>query len=177
MKVLFSKNEDGTINTHKDHNNRAPGLLRVFVSDHRVKGEARPGMGDLAADFAWRRSVKMTDVKKDPTFRKVIAEYLQRPEAELVYRFNRHCGCAMCPCSPGILIQDGKSTYQSASVYDVWVDIFTDDQDPETILAAEKAALELKRAEYAAQKLADEAKKIAEAAQAVPIPIVEGVAP
>jgi hypothetical protein len=172
MQVFLQKDKDGKVSEGFEHNNKAPGLLRVFISDHRPNGEERPGMKDIAADFAWRRSVKMTDVKKDATFKKVIAEFVQKPESDLLYRFNRHCGCAMCPCSPGILIQDKTQHYQPANVKEVWVDIFNDDQNPDVILAEEEAKRAEARAAAAAKKVAEDAAKIAEVAIATPVPEV-----
>jgi hypothetical protein len=176
MKITFHKNPDGTIYTVKDHNNKAPGLLRVFVGDHRPNGEKRPGVGDIAADLAWRRSVKMTDVKKNPDFKKAILDYMQKTEADVVFRFNRNCGCAMCPCSPGILVQDATQKYQPANVNEIWVDIFNDDQDPDAILAAEKLAREEANAKYELEKkVAEEAAAIAAIAPKDPEPVAEPV--
>jgi hypothetical protein len=170
MQVFLQKDKDGKVSEHFDHNNKAPGLLRVFVSDHRPNGEPRPGMENLLKDFAWRRSVKMTDVKKDVTFKKVIADFVQKPVDDLLYRFNRHAGCAMCPCSPGILIQDKAQHFQPANVKEVWVDIFNDDQNPDVVLAEEEAKRAEARAAAALIKVAEEAAKIAEVAIATPVP-------
>jgi hypothetical protein len=152
MQVQFHKDEAGAVKVAYDKNRRAPGLLRTFISDHRKNGEERPGMKNLAADFAWRRSVKMTDIKKDPTFRNAIAGYLGKPESTLVFRFNRYCGCPGCPCSPGILIQQKDKSWYNSTAPEIWLDIFDDDQNIAEVLFKEEEERRIRREAYEAQK-------------------------
>jgi hypothetical protein len=144
--------DNGKVFSKPEKNHKAPGILRVFVTDNRPNGDERPGMGNIMADFAWRRSVKMTDIKTNPDFKKAIAEYLQKPVDGLVFRFNRNCGCSMCPCSPGILVQEANVNYHSSYAPEIWIDIANDDQDIDQILADKKAASVKARKEYEAKE-------------------------
>ena len=128
MKVQLWKGQDGNVLSKTAHNNRAPGLLRVFITDHRVTGA----------------TAKMADIKKNADFVKVIAEYLQKPVESIVLRFNTNLmvdtkfgGTRYA----GILVQDALNKFQNANAPEVDVDIFSDDQDINTVLAAEEAAI------------------------------------
>ena len=128
MKVQLWKGQDGNVLSKTAHNNRAPGLLRVFITDHRVTGA----------------TAKMADIKKNADFVKVIAEYLQKPVESIVLRFNTNL---MVDTEfggrkyAGILVQDALNKFQNANAPEVDVDIFSDDQDIDTVLAAEEAAI------------------------------------
>ena len=117
MKVVINLNKDGSPNTSMDSdtNYRAPAILRIFISqDNRHDPSAnRPGPQDIAADILWRRQVDLKDVAKDPTFQVQIMEFMTRMgwdhpvelKGKLHFGFSRYAGCAMCPCSPGIVVQ------------------------------------------------------------------------
>ena len=126
MKVQLWKGQDGNVLSKTAHNNRAPGLLRVFITDHRVTGA----------------TAKMADIKKNADFVKVIAEYLQKPVESIVLRFNTNLMVDTDGTKyAGILVQDALNKFQNANAPEVDVDIFSDDQDIDTVLAAEEAAI------------------------------------
>ena len=126
MKVQLWKGEDGNVLSKTAHNNRAPGLLRVFISDHRVTPATE----------------KMADIKKNADFVKVIADYLNKPVESIVLRFNTNLMVDTDGTKyAGILVQDALNKFQNANAPEVDVDIFSDDQDIDTVLAAEEAAI------------------------------------
>jgi hypothetical protein len=126
MKVQLWKGQDGNVLSKTAHNNRAPGLLRIFITDHRVTGATE----------------KMADIKKNADFVKVIAEYLQKPVESIVLRFNTNLMVDTDGTKyAGILVQDALNKFQNANAPEVDVDIFSDDQDIDTVLAAEEAAI------------------------------------
>ena len=126
MKVQLWKGQDGNVLSKTAHNNRAPGLLRVFITDHRATGA----------------TAKMADIKKNADFVKVIAEYLQKPVESIVLRFNTNLMVDTDGTKyAGILVQDALNKFQNANAPEVDVDIFSDDQDIDTVLAAEEAAI------------------------------------
>jgi hypothetical protein len=126
MKVQLWKGQDGNVLSKTAHNNRAPGLLRIFITDYRVTGATE----------------KMADIKKNADFVKVIAEYLQKPVESIVLRFNTNLMVDTDGTKyAGILVQDALNKFQNANAPEVDVDIFSDDQDIDTVLAAEEAAI------------------------------------
>lgn len=87
---------------------------------------SRPGMGDIAADFAWRRSCGPT---KDKAFREELRQLVEETIARefpafagvpIKIRWDRHCGCRMCPCSPGYVVD--LVDRSSVSKINIWVD-------------------------------------------------------
>jgi len=71
----------------------------------------RPGMQDILADFAWRRDCKPP---KDKAFREELKQLVEETiarefplfaGAKLRIRWDRSCGCRMCPCSPGYVVE------------------------------------------------------------------------
>jgi hypothetical protein len=85
---------------------------------------------------------KMADIKKNADFVKVIAEYLQKPVESIVLRFNTNLMVDTDGTKyAGILVQDALNKFQNANAPEVDVDIFSDDQDIDTVLAAEEAAI------------------------------------
>jgi hypothetical protein len=117
MKVLIAKEvKDVT-------NKQAPGLLRVFIADHRTVASLK----------------KLGDIKKNPRFIMAVAEYLGKSEDSFAARFNNHCVSAEYPSYPGILIQDTTKRYQPPLAKEIKVDIFSDDQDIEDVLKKEEA--------------------------------------
>lgn len=159
MQVKLIKDKKGEVAYTIASNSKANGVLRVFIEDHRPNGEPRPGMKNILADFAWRRTVTLADIKKDPTFHKVIAEYLKCPVEELTFHFNRNAGCAMCPCSPGIVVKSTER-YNGSHAKQIWADIFSNEQNPEELLAKEEAEALAKRAALFAKKAAEAAEKV-----------------
>lgn len=74
-------------------------LARVFIDDVRPFNR-----GDIFGDLNWRRKVNYSDIAKNKDFREKIAEYFKYDVKELSFRFDRYCGCNICPCSPGITV-------------------------------------------------------------------------
>jgi hypothetical protein len=89
----------------KGHNNRAPGLLRVFITDTREK-----------------TGKKMADIKKDPVFQKMVSDYMTKPVEELLFRFNGNLG----KDKPGILIQDKINKFQPATANEIEIIVWAD---------------------------------------------------
>ena len=125
MKVQFWKDAEGKIIVQTNHNNKAPGVLRVFITDHRAVSATE----------------KMADIKKNADFVKVIADYLQKPVEAIVLRYNTNLLVEKDGTKyPGILVQDALNKFQNANAPEIDADIFSDDQDPDAVLAAEEAA-------------------------------------
>jgi hypothetical protein len=104
-----------TDNVQTIHNNKAPGLLRVMIEDHRPAPK--------------KAELKLNDIKKAPEFRKAIKEYMNKGDSEINFRFNKHCG---------ILIQDALNKFQNANVPQITAVIDPDEQLvlPEPAVAA-----------------------------------------
>ena len=94
MKVEFWVDENGNVKTHHEKNHKATAILRIMVTDLRP-GKQRPGIQNIEAGIAWRRTVKMADIKKDVN--------------TLIFRFCVNAGCFDCPCSPGIIVHEKGS--------------------------------------------------------------------
>ena len=136
MKVEFWVDENGNVKTHHEKNHKATAILRIMVTDLRP-GKQRPGIQNIEADIAWRRTVKMADIKKDAIFQKVIADYLKKDVNTLIFRFCVNAGCFDCPCSPGIIVHE-KGSKPSPWADVVWVSIANDDQDFNAEIAKHK---------------------------------------
>lgn len=97
--------------------------VRVYADD------ARPGPSNILADIAWRRN----HVQPFPT--KVIAEFVapilkgEGIEIQSI-RYDKYCGCSMCPCSPGYVVTV-KQPYDGHR-FDIWLEF--DKQEETAIL-------------------------------------------
>jgi hypothetical protein len=151
VKFEFIKNPDGTILVQQDHNNRAPGLLRVFVNDNR----AVP-------------TKKMADIKKNPEFQKMVLEYMNREASTVLFRFN---GNLIAGGGKGILIQDATQKFQNAQADAIGV-IVSDDVVvvPVDMAAVEAAIIDAAKVEDVPVKIVD---LNAPAAPAVDVPVAE----
>jgi hypothetical protein len=113
----------------------SPAAQDLVITDIRVDAEKRTrrnlavyvdisrpfDRGDIVADFAWRRSDHMTADKE-----KVLAAlepFLEKKgltRADILScRYDRFCGCSMCPCSPGFTVKLKREIDHS---YDIWLE-------------------------------------------------------
>lgn len=98
--------ENEQVKVTRGHNNKAPGLLRVFIVDAEQK------LGP-----------KMADIKKDLKFQTLISEYMQKPAGELLFRYNGNLGQEG---KKGILIQDATKKFQDANANEITVVVSAD---------------------------------------------------
>lgn len=99
---------------------------RRIAEVYGAEATQRPGMQDIVQDFAWRRSCGPS---KDKAFRQELRRMVEEVVArefplfagcELKIRWDRHCGCTMCPCSPGFVVElVGRYSINKVSI---WVD-------------------------------------------------------
>jgi len=98
-------------------------IARVYAD------EARPSEtgGSVVDDLMWRRT------HEQPTRNEIIAgfiaEELDKQGIEfktIKAKYNRFCGCSMCPCSPGydIIITKGEGQrFPSFKIFDIWIEL------------------------------------------------------
>jgi len=81
----------------------------------------RPGMHDIKADFQWRRSHKPPRVIpqiRDAIMATIVAKFGLNFVDNLEIRYSRHCGCSMCPCSPGWIVKaKGRETFDKIMIW------------------------------------------------------------
>lgn len=108
MKYNLVTNPDGAVVVGRGHNNKAPGLLRVYVDDKTGK------LGK-----------KMATIKKDPTFQGLIAGHMNKSLDSIVFRFNGNLG-GKGGVRPGILIQDATQKMQPSNADEITVTVEPD---------------------------------------------------
>lgn len=59
----------------------------------------RPGMKNIIEDFKWRQAFQPTT--QTQAVKRAIAKFLNVDSSSVRVIFDKHCGCNMCPCSPG----------------------------------------------------------------------------
>lgn len=109
-KYMIKKDAEGKVIVARATNYKAPGLLRVFINDTR----------------AVKTGKKMPDIRKDPTFRALIASYVGKPVETLSFAFNGNLGSMG---AVGILIQDTTAKPQSSIADEIEVTVEADAND------------------------------------------------
>lgn len=71
-------------------------------------------------------------------YRRMMPTVFERTGIEPVkFRWSKHAGCRMCPCSPGMILERTLRAEDGYTPFDIWVqvigEIHPDDYDPEMI--------------------------------------------
>jgi hypothetical protein len=105
MKLIVTTNSEHQQYDPSPGNHRTKCALRVFIEDDRPILN-----GDIAGDFNWRRTIDYSDLAAHPDFKEHIRAWLSKNYGldldldEVSIKFSQYAGCAMCPCSPGLLV-------------------------------------------------------------------------
>jgi len=100
------------IETQKVERKRKPSsrIAEVYYSPDR------PGMQDIVADFQWRRDhtpPRVIPQIRDTIMAAIVSKFGVNFVDNLEIRHSRHCGCSMCPCSPGWVVKaKGRETFE-----------------------------------------------------------------
>ena len=75
---------------------RGKTFIKVYIDDQR-----RPmnSGGTVLQDIEWRRN--HTQPTKPADIKRFLADRYGLDADAIRVRYDRHCGCSMCPCSPG----------------------------------------------------------------------------
>lgn len=63
--------------------------------------------GDIVGDFAWRRTHEVPcspAAVLDVVWPRLEEVFPTLKRSDVQVRYSRHCGCTMCPCSPGFVV-------------------------------------------------------------------------
>ena len=93
--------------------------LRKLISTKRsivyVDTADRPGMSDIAADFAWRRNHEQP-FSSEEMKKMLIDQFPAIFDDNIKVAYSRLAGCTMCPCSPGYNVKG------MANNFEIWLE-------------------------------------------------------
>jgi hypothetical protein len=119
-------------------------IAECYPTSNMYNEEAGKTVGQAALSLEViqnRRKVqgRLTPQGKDAVLKAMeLLQPLFGPNVKLSAKFDRHCGCSMCPCSPGMKIMaefsiEHRDTYYARSREESRMAIFLDDNDKEPI--------------------------------------------
>lgn len=80
--------------------------------------------GDVAGDFDWRRTHEAPCSPRealDAAWPKLAEFFPGLDRASVKVHYSRHCGCSMCPCSPGFVVTGPSALRTNGVKLMIWL--------------------------------------------------------